>query len=58
MARISETTKRDFEEIKAAWAEFRASLSNPWTYVGIVLAIVVASFWASLWLFEPAELPW
>ena len=58
MARISETTKRDLEEIKAAWREFNASLRNPWTYVGVVLAILVASFWASLWLFEPSELPW
>ena len=58
MARISETTKRDFEEIKAAWAEFRSELWNPWTFVGGVLFVMVLGMWFVAVFFEESELPW
>jgi len=58
MARISETTKRDIAEIRAAWAEFRSELWNLWTFVGGVLFVLVLGMWFAALLFEPSELPW
>lgn len=58
MARISETTKADIKEIKAAWAEFRSEMWNPWTYAGIVLFALVFAMWLVALVFDESELPW
>lgn len=54
--RISAATRRDFEHIKAAWAEFMAEMRDPWTaWLLIVCSFVLAAMLLLPWLMEPSD---